>query len=795
MPVRPGIFSYRGWTALSVLFVVLFGWAPECGAAENPLDLVLVMDNSTSMAVSDPDFVMLASADLVVGLLRPGDRVHLVSSGANASIVLSGTGEDREKFREALTRLHREASASDPVAVLDLLMKHFSANQGKRYVPLVFWFTGRHFSYDVTNPDYYPGDLQQVLDKVQDSKTFLEDPFKVKAFRDIQPQVIERIGQLVQSRVETLDAMEVPVQMVLGGEKFEAPANLDEQVQAFMTSIPQETGGRLLPRQDKGTGMEQEVLSRFISVVNAPTQTVVPDMMGRKGESFEVFRGCRHMWVVLIFDRPPLELSFSSEDITSEVIKTWPFGKPEQDVYSVKPYVEKGLSYKSKRWYRLPENPVGYALFSVRDPLPGNYRIRVRFDKGVPYVMRIIQDVDLVYGFLDEPADSIPLGMEFSAVAALKNPEGYTYVFNRDFVDGLVFKVLMRSIDGSLPEWGEVQVLEPSREGETSFNFSPDAPGTYFLKGKVTHSNGEFVAFMQPHRVDVHPRIPLDFEPVTLTWSSTNGEGWTDLAPALKLSRGVKLPKDVEFTIHVDTQEISGVEHLVFEPGESFIVSRDSPDVSFRVRYREPDTFRIRGEKFKGTLRLRVDESQRQIVQGTGEWEIPVRGGIASWGVGRIHHEYQMVLYLGLAVLLAVFLVVERLLRPSFARDLRFQSKEAIGGKDRKHVIEASRIFKPPIPFMRHKIIVGRGGDVGLYREDVLCVIVPTREGFDICPRSGTIVYEDADGDDVEMDAPFAGELEMRYRVKGDSGKLEFLLTLARGARDGSGKGAAGRKS
>jgi hypothetical protein len=775
MPVRPGIFTYGGWTALSVLSLVLFGWAPECHGGEDRLDVVLVMDNSTSMARSDSDFVMLAGADLVVSLLRPGDRVHLVSAAAGASIVLSGTGEDRDKFREALSRLHREASVSDHLSVLKLLAAHYGKPEVASRQPLVFWFSGRRFTYDVNNADYYATQEQrEILARVQESKAFAEDPLRSKAFRSIQPQVMETIGVLLAEQARRLEALGVPVNVVLAGEGYEAPLGSGEEMTGVVESAVETTGGKLIRAGGGGAGALADVLSRFVARVNAPTQTVGSTEMGSQGESFEVFRGCRHLWVVLLFGRPPLDMGFVAEDVASKVTKPWPFGKPPSDVYEVKPHLQKGFEYKQKRWYRLPESPAGYAVYSVHDPLPGNYRIRVNFERGVPFVLRIVQDVDLVYGFLEEPPESIPLGMEFSSVAALKHPEGYTYVFNRDFVDDLSFKVLMRKIDGTLPDWGKVQVLEPSREGETSFTFSPDSAGTYFLKGKVSHAGGEFVAYMKPHRLDVHPRIPLRFEPVTLTWRSPDVEGWTEIEPPLALAEGVEIPEDVEFEIHVDAAGITGHQNLELDPYPSFTVSRDDARVRFRVRYVDAESIRLKGGRFEGSLRLRVDGSQRQIVQGSGVWDIPVRGRVSSMGMSHLHAEYGVFVYLGIALVVIALLVVERVTRPSFDRDFVFESREVIGPKERNHRLPAGRIFKPPLPFVRQRIVVGRGGDVGLYREDVLCVIVPTRKGFDVLPRSAVIVYEDDSGDVIEMGEPFAGTLERQYRVRGDSGKIRF---------------------
>ncbi len=776
MPVRPGIFSYGGWTVLSVLGLVVTGWVHECRAGEDPLDVVLVMDNSTSMAQSDPDFVMLAGADLMLSLLRPGDHVHLVSAGAEASIVLTGTGMDKEKFREAIARLHREASASDPVSVVRLLVKHFEKLKGKSMRQLVFWFTGKQFTYNISKPEYYPDEkMLSVIAQTQQDKGLAVDPSKIKDLKGMQPDVMERIGQIIEDQTELLDALGVRINLVVAGKQYDAPGNMGKEVTGFMSSMTERTGGRFVTLDGQAT--LSALLSTFIASVNAPTQTVEPSSMGPKGESFEVFRGCRHMWVVLLFGIPPMEFSFTAQDVASEMVMTWPFGKPPEDVYLVKPHVEKGLAYKEKRWYQVPESPVGFAVFSVKDPLPGNYRVRVAQDRALPYLLRILQDVDLEYGFLEEPSHAIPLGMEFSASAALKHPEGYSYVFKREFVEKLGFMVLMRSIDGGLPGWGTVQSLVPSREGETSFTFSPDEAGTYFLKGKVIHDDGEFVAYMTPHRLDVHPRIPLRFAPVVLEWTSTTGEEWTDVEPLLRIAPGVEIPADMEFVIEMDTSMISGAEQLVFDPAGSFTISKERPEVGLRVKYKDSASNRIRGGRYEGKLVLSVDDMHKQIVDGSGVWEIPVEGRFSSWGMARFHEEYSGYVYGLLAFLIMTFLLFERFLRPRFSRGLRFVSWDVIGGRERKHEVDAGQIFRPIVPFVRQKIVIGMGGDVGLYRDTVLCVIVPTRGGFDILPRGAPIQYEDGDGDRVEVSHPFAGVLDRLYTVGGDSGRLEFRLS------------------
>ena len=82
---------------------------------------------------------------------------------------------------------------------------------------------------------------------------------------------------------------------------------------------------------------------------------------------------------------------------------------------------------------------------------------------------------------------------------------------------------------------------------------------------------------------------------------------------------------------------------------------------------------------------------------------------------------------------------------------------------------------------------MGRGGDVGLYREEVLCVILPTREGFEIYPRASRILYDDGEGQTVRRDRPFTGVLETHYRVEDGDG-IEFWLERVENAPSDGGK-------
>ncbi len=734
------------------------------------------MDNSSSMARSDADFHALAAADLVINMLRPGDTLSIVSSGADATIVMTGSGEDREALGAALRRLHREASVADPVAVLRLLADHYEAKKGGEAVPLVIWFTGRHFSYDVGDPDYF---VSEKALSAQQAAQGTADPLKLKPFKDVLEEVVARVGEFVDGEAGVLADLGVPVHMALMGKSFEAPGVAGRLVTDFMAEAILRTGGDLLPFHGAGTDLLAWVVSTIVRTVNAPSLGVDQSTIGPKGENFEVLRGCRHLWIVLEFDRLPQTFGLVSSAAGSA--KEWPFGKPSEDVHQGLPRIEKGMEYREKRWYRLPEQPVGFAVWSVRDPAPGNYRFVARFDEGVPFRARIIEDVDLVLDFLEEPQSSIPLGMDLSASLVLKNPQGFTYVFSRGFVDDLRFQVLVRSEDGSIPPWGDVREIQHSREGEASASFSPDGLGVYYLKGKVTSGNGEFVAFLEPFRFVVAPDIALDFEDVEMSWVSTDGEGWTDVRPVLALRKGVEIPEGVTFRIKVSKLDIQGADLIVLDPAESFTIGPDAREVGFRVRYKDPESLRETGARFGGKLRLSVDESQKAGVTGDGRWEIPIDGRLEPWGMGWLWREHGLPIAILLALALVVGLVVERRLRPAFPRDAVVGFTDRIGGRERTRTIEVGKRAKPLVPFLRQSVVIGHGGDAGFYSEGVLCRIEPARDGVVVRPGRSRVV---ADDESAAGPGPGSFSLEMgrRYRVSVGEEAVTFWMT--RGADD-----------
>jgi hypothetical protein len=291
----------------------------------------------------------------------------------------------------------------------------------------------------------------------------------------------------------------------------------------------------------------------------------------------------------------------------------------------------------------------------------------------------------------------------------------------------------------------------------------------------VSHVRGEFEAFMEPLRFVVFPRIPLKFEVEKMKWVSTDGQGWTSLDPPLHLAPGVELPPDVSFRIRVDTEGVEGWEDLEFSPGESFLISRDNPEIRFRVRYRDPDAHRLTGGRFKGRIRISVDEAQRKTIEGSGSCEIPVEGRISAWGVRRLHDRYSWLVYAGALALVLLLLAIEWALRPRFPRDLVFSYTDVIGGKERTWSLEVGARMKPVVPFLRQRIVVGRGGDAGLYREDVLCVLVPRRTAVEIRPAEAS-VYDVEEGPSKAQRRPFRAALDHHYRVGGDEGRLEFWL-------------------
>ena len=81
-------------------------------------------------------------------------------------------------------------------------------------------------TYNVSNADYFGSeDLIETWIAAQESKSFAKEPFKVKAFRDIQPQVVERIGELIAAEAGAVVTDGAGQAMV-----FNSPAGMQDGV-------------------------------------------------------------------------------------------------------------------------------------------------------------------------------------------------------------------------------------------------------------------------------------------------------------------------------------------------------------------------------------------------------------------------------------------------------------------------------------------------------------------------------------------------------------------------------------
>lgn len=105
---------------LSVLAVFI---APRFSAAQS-LDIVILMDASASMRISDPERLRLSGAELLVELLKPGDRLGIIEFSSEADAIWDLKDYSSEQLgavREVLTKkLSDDGVYTDILAPLQL---------------------------------------------------------------------------------------------------------------------------------------------------------------------------------------------------------------------------------------------------------------------------------------------------------------------------------------------------------------------------------------------------------------------------------------------------------------------------------------------------------------------------------------------------------------------------------------------------------------------------------------------------------------------------------------------------
>ncbi|MFH1435373.1 MAG: VWA domain-containing protein [Pseudomonadota bacterium] len=782
--------------ALLIAFILPFSLFADPGEvfASTPLDTVVVMDNSETIVASDSNFHSIAMTKLLVDLLRPDDRLHLVSCGAKSSVVLSVGGDDKQKFMASIGMMKRGSSANDFVDALKALKEHYQAlkkkeAEGKKEagLPLAVWFMSSELRLNVKNEDYVVSEKAQNL-WTKATRKGLPDKnlFKKKDVRDLHREMFDAAIVEAMQYAEELRNMDVPLHIFVMGGGFTAPGIPGDVLDGSIREVVKEAGARLTFLGNNSDGLLMGgIVSLFVERILAPTVTVSNEEYSAKGESFEVYRKSKNLWVAVLFkSAPPKKMTMVSIDSATGKVKKWPFGKRAEDIVFRKAEMEKGHIFKQRRWYKPPSGPAGYGLFVVRNPVEGIYRIKTDFARGEEFLIRVFQDVDLGFGFLTEPAASLPIGKDFSAVAGLNGTDGSSYTFHRSFLSALEFNVEMEKEGGGVPVWGESRQARFSKEGEVIMSFSPDSPGIYYVKGRIDHKSGEFETALKPFKVEVFRKVKIEFIEEDLTWSEPVREGWFMLTPGLRLKPGIEIPEDLQFDLRMDWSKVSNVEKIEIMPARAVKVVHGRKDYVFMIRYVDPSSDRFSGESFEGPVYLTVGEEQKKNVDGSGSWVVNVKGMAAPWTPAMYWNEYFFWISILLILLLGLVLFVERLLRPSFKKDLTLSvSRKNAGAMDTLVTLNTRDVRKPLLPFRRQKIFIGVDGRVNVGRGQKACRIEAGGKPFFICPMKAPVRFRQGDMD-YTAQTRFPGKIDERYHVGAGEAEIEFWIAARRGRNE-----------
>jgi len=758
--------------------------APRICPASAPLDVIFVMDNSETMIRSDGNYYSVAAASLLVDLLRPEDRLYLVSSGSSASVVMTGKGSEKSKFIMSIGLMKRESSANDFVSAVGAVkslvadLRKAAGDKADERKVLVVWFLSQELRLNVKNTDYVKTEKAKVALQKAKKAGFGKTPFKKKAVRDLHKEIFETALKQALAEAEDLRAMDVALNIFVLGKSLSGPGLTPQDVGPAMEDVVKRSRGRLayLTADSPGFLLDQ-MISIFVEKISAPTMTVMSADSNPKGEQFEVYRKSKNLWVAVLFNgNPSKKMSMVSIDYTNDKVKKWPFGKRSEDVLYRKPDFEKGQIFKNRRWYKAPQTPVGYGLFVVRDPVEGIYRIKTGLEKGDAFLVRIFQDIDLNFGFLTEPAASIPMGKKFSAIAGLKGPDGSSFTFHRSFLNDLEFTVEMEKERGGVPVWGESKAARFSKEGEVLMSFEPASTGIYYIKGDVVHGKGEFRAALKPFRVEVYHRVAIRFSNEPLVWEAPAREPWIKVAPGIRLMPDVTIPEDLVFELHLDWSKVSNRDLFEVSPKKVLKIVHGKYDYPLVIQYKDPGDLRYGGEIFEGPLYLKVKDSQKRNVEGSGTWTIRVKGRATPWTLAMYWNEYIILINILLFLLIVVILLIERALRPSFGRNLNINVVRKLGmPSGTVATVNLGAMSKPLLPFRRQRVTIGTDGSVNNPRANMACRLIANGKSFVVSPvvlpirfRQGDIAFT--------AQAKFYGKPDERYYFGENEGEIEFWL-------------------
>lgn len=183
-------------------------------AERPPLDLVFLIDTSGSMDEPDKLPLLIRSFRLMLGELRPEDRVAIVTYAGSAGLVLEPTeAKDRAKIEGALDHLMAGGSTAGAEG-LELAYQTAEGMQGDGRVRRILLATDGDFNVGVSDPE----GLEVYVAKKRDSGTYLSVlGFGRGNLDDATMQSLAQNGNGTAAYIDTLsEAQKVLVDQLTG---------------------------------------------------------------------------------------------------------------------------------------------------------------------------------------------------------------------------------------------------------------------------------------------------------------------------------------------------------------------------------------------------------------------------------------------------------------------------------------------------------------------------------------------------------------------------------------------------
>jgi len=749
--------------------------------ASQSLDIVMVMDNSSSMPENDSDLYSISSAQLLIDLMRPEDNFYLISSGATARLVLVANGKDKDAIKESISMMKWESYYNDFLEVFKSLKdfvqnsseKNKAVNENSKSTisrkTIVIWFMSPELRFGSSKPISKKKNEKEEGKKIEEEgKEISQDRRKI-FLEEIEESA--KIAQILKEKGIELNVF-VPHSLLF------SQGLQSEEVTSLFSKVVSESGGRLIFLKVDGGFVLDRILSVFIRAISAPTETINETSYNTRGEKFEVYRKSENLWAVILFEKsPPRGVSMTFKEYTSTREKKWPFGKSNDEALFKKPDFEKGVFFRSKRWFKPPENPLGYGLFMINKPVEGIYTLSVKFVQGERFIIKIFQDVGLELGFLVPPPASLSLGTSFHAIAGLRGSGGESFSLHRSFVEGLKFSFEIINDDGTKVAHIDSDNAKLTREGEAQIIFEPPAAGIYYLKGEVTHRNEEFFSRLQPFKFEVYYRMKLEILKQPIFWNAPARKGeWITISPGIQIEPGADIPDNLSLDLKMDWSGVKNLGLLEIRPKDYLHLQKGKTTYPLRIRYRNPENLRRKRIDFRGYLRLYVTEEQKKVIAGSGSWFIPVNGRLTPWTFWMYWDEYHYFAQIFLLFIIITLFVIERKMRPSFKPGLILCVMVGDGVTMRSvKTLNLSSVRKSIIPFLRQKARIGTDGSINSKKVPWEVLIFPESNLPMIRSYGKPVYYREFDGgNEIKMGSKFEGKTSGRYIIGEGKGKIEF---------------------